>query len=780
MSEEFTFKLQLLYNELKIEIQNSVENVDIDSSKVGDYKVTDAYSILQQKVQKGSITIDQAYILFTKLINDNDFGEYYDDDKIKEKWNELTAHYIEDYEIEEKEYRENVFTAKQLAKMYKSIVGSSKSYNPFLRKYDISSNTQIKETLFAYLKYISNKPKIALCTLLWFDSFHDFKKERIRESKEFSLNDVVYHLTGKNIDTFYRDSFFTFINNTIIFNDDIVHTVLKPCLEDDRQGLALLLYNLSEILIKESSFEGNLLHTYMLYMFDFKFIDTNGKFNLELLLENLKVITSREILSKDIPYWCKDVDEESANFLRGTNVILPASIFDQNKSNTNKDPNYFVNTLRTVIPYANGYPFIYDYTDIGKIKIIFRGKSSYNNARCNLKLSYGEYNILNPSTSRCLEITNTNIDAPDFLIRKLYYDIKYRKNVNKSIEEISEITLFDTHPINLQGQSGFSPKLITIQIIILLCKEKQNKIRKLTCKHLDFWISLKRIGDYGQILQAKQLGIPLFTNDKMQILLSIATKTSSVFSIDGTKIIWYDGIQDVFRLNDISKNRYQESGIKRKVKYDIDKVLLEAGLQPVDDFIEKLNKAANYININEKRVFTEEIDTKYFEEGPCQQIFIDYIKGVLYPNKRLFQSNTQYYYPFTVYPNTPIINNLNLLDNHNYGETQTGINLYVYSYTNNTETKIITFQCSSNDREYYSEFVKIVLQIYLRVTLLTKDIKFVAPVCDNIESEKTKINWNISSSIYERDALYKAIYKAISDDFNLKTFIKNNPHLLPL
>jgi hypothetical protein len=221
MSEDITTKL---YNELKLEIQNSVENVNIDSSKVSDYLdyiATEGYSILQQKVQQDLITIDQAYILFTKLIND--FGEY-DDDKIKEDWITLTSNYIEDYEIEEKEYEENVFTAKQLAKMYKSIVGASKSYNPFLRKYNTSSNTQIKETLFRYLKYISNKPKIALCTLLWFDSFHDFKKERIRESKEFSLNDVVYHLTGKNIDTLYRDSFFK--DNNTDFNDDVFHTVI--------------------------------------------------------------------------------------------------------------------------------------------------------------------------------------------------------------------------------------------------------------------------------------------------------------------------------------------------------------------------------------------------------------------------------------------------------------------------------------------------------------------------------------------------------------------------
>ena len=47
---------------------------------------------------------------------------------------------------------------------------------------------------------------------MWFDSFHDFKNDRIKEKSEdeaeskggYNLNNIVKKLTGKNIDEYYR------------------------------------------------------------------------------------------------------------------------------------------------------------------------------------------------------------------------------------------------------------------------------------------------------------------------------------------------------------------------------------------------------------------------------------------------------------------------------------------------------------------------------------------------------------------------------------------------
>ena len=83
---------------------------------------------------------------------------------------------------------------------------------------------------------------------------------------------------------------------------------------------------------------------------------------------------------------------------------------------------------------------------------------------------------------------------------------------------------------------------------------QQDKFKEiLTCKELDDIISLKRVGDFGQIVQCKQLGIPLMTEDYMQILISIACCSSVIWSPDDTKILFYDGNNDCFRSNEWKK-----------------------------------------------------------------------------------------------------------------------------------------------------------------------------------------------------------------------------------
>ena len=246
------------------------------------------------------------------------------------------------------------FKDSQLEKTYERIIGKQGNVNHYIVKYDkvTESSKKIKTTLYTYFKYISNKPILALSTLLWFDSFHDFKESRIAESKDFTLNKIVkYFTSGKTIDVYYRDSFFEFNKEGKVkgFNNMVNHTVLKPCNEDTNNiWLSKLLYDLSDIFIKDKNFESDLLHTYMMYMFEFKFINEQGNFDRKKYFEQLNDISFVSIPSNQIPYWAKDVDNESHNFLTGVNVILPASIFDQNKGNSSNNPNYFVNIPDTV------------------------------------------------------------------------------------------------------------------------------------------------------------------------------------------------------------------------------------------------------------------------------------------------------------------------------------------------------------------------------------------------------------------------------------------------
>ena len=578
---------------------------------------------------------------------------------------------VEEHEQNKKGLIEGNFSISQLLKMYEKIV----SDNPYLKKYNknIKKNKRVKGTLFSYFKFIVNKPLIALCTLLWFDSFHDFKNDRIKEKSEdeaeskggYNLNNIVKKLTGKNIDEYYRDSFFEYNQqgHLVGFNINIRHTVLRPLItldEINKKYFSEILYNLSSIFIEQKKFESDFLHSYIMYMFKFNFIEENGSFNQNYLLNELDKISFTSIDSKSVPYWCKDVDEDSANFLLGTKVILPSSIFDQNKSNSSNNPKKFVELKSTIIPHANGYYFTYEF-----------------NKECLLTVKYGGNEILKmkDSKSSCTSLINTDIESIDIAIRDLHNSIKKnnKPNITKGYEDIvSKKIMFNTNPVNLKSQPGFSPKLITMQIIILLCKGKN-----LSCAELDFWFSLKRIGDYGQILQAKQLGIPLFTNDKMQILLCLATRTNCIFSIDGTKANWYNGKEDIF----VKNTPQYRDGISRRIVYDIDYYLVELNLET--NYENQLRETSTYIKEEEKKNILQAIDVEYFKDN-CGRIFIDYINGASYTfegSQADKNSSTENLFPHSVY-------------NKNMGDITSNI-LHLYHVIINNEGFYFSIICSS-------------------------------------------------------------------------------------
>ncbi len=72
---------------------------------------------------------------------------------------------------------------------------------------------------------------------------------------------------------------------------------------------------------------------------------------------------------------------------------------------------------------------------------------------------------------------------------------------------------------------------------------------------LDEILSLKRIGDYGQILDCKHTNLPLFTTDNMQCLISIFEKVSCFIDYSqGPGIIIYDGGNDSIMSREIFNN----------------------------------------------------------------------------------------------------------------------------------------------------------------------------------------------------------------------------------
>ena len=471
-----------------------------------------------------------------------------------------------------------------------------------------------------YLCFIEHNPKLALPTLLWLDTFHDFKHERLSKDKKDEgeetikidrnkiLDYLCYRIYGKhwagiepdnnegriedcvyinyeyNFDKIYQNSFFNFIidgdNKPKVegFHDDVKHTVLKPILENiegdyiRQKEIANLLYNVSNVFIANSgNWEDEFLNAYIMYIFDFKKI--RGENQLDIL-EQLKDISWSEISENRVPYYAKDVDEGSGNFLKGDLVIIPASLFDANKSNSSKKPEDFVNIPTTKIPLCNGYDFTYE----------FKGKFLNTMPGCNLRLKYGD-GINNISLCSQDTAITTNIfctrTSPSSLtienVKNIAKNIKsnelYTNDIPNDINTNFE-ALLTTINNNYFGDNkcvkfppykqGMSTGDIVDVIIGLLyrdffnngirnTKEPHNSLSPIiSCKILDFWVALKRIGDFGQILQCKQLGIPLFTDDSMQILISMAACSSVIFTIDNFKILYYKGDIDSFVCSDIA------------------------------------------------------------------------------------------------------------------------------------------------------------------------------------------------------------------------------------
>jgi hypothetical protein len=477
-------------------------------------------------------------ILKLKLITEGEFSpielhdiiiDYIDKDNIEDIYNNDMSKIADEIRENEK-YRGTIYTPKQLAKSY-NIIADSFIIKGYKKPHG--------EVIIEYLKIIQKDPLLALKTLLWIDTFHDFKG-----GKGSRVGTITFNVKKEEYSflEFYRNSFFTITNGIVTgFSEGIEHTVLKDISKDVSKDIskerANLLYQVSSIFIQKKDFESDLLWAYLIMNFNFDLDSTKS------ILENLKNIFWSQIDIKDVEYYAKDVDRGSGNMLRGNKVILPASLFDANSSNSSSKANEFVNIPSTIIPYASGYEFDYKF-EYKKGDEKEDKKQGQVLAICDFELGYRKetekkysLTLKNSCKTKSTRGTKNEDDEDD---SGGYFDSQILEN------------FFKNDQVGIpEGTKGMSPKLI-VQII----KALYNNNKELKCPQLDFWVSLKRIGDYGQILQCKQLGIPLFTTDSMQLLISIAVKSSVIWSPDFTKVIWYDGISDTIKCSNHTLNKY--------------------------------------------------------------------------------------------------------------------------------------------------------------------------------------------------------------------------------
>jgi hypothetical protein len=376
------------------------------------------------------------------------------------------------------------------------------------------------------------------------------------------------------------------------FHKEVKDTVLRPCYEWDLENnekcnekykditselryqlqhqCARILYQMSLIVYDTiEPFEPQLLYTYILYNF---LKNDNKKNNKEYIRgDHIKRGLEKSVftyINKNfVQYYAKDVDtKKTTSVLEDAKlIILPASLFDKNKANSSDDSTNFANITQTIIPYDfNDKSFVYNYNndinnkcnltvtppwDENKTNLTFNNSCtggtlpSYTSNFKNIIFNFSSY--INPDT---IEFTTNNIHI-------------YSKKQDL-LEDISKIKN-SANTYKLSGNTakdGFSVDEISIRLLIEIINNVDNnvdnniinkkendkyKYKLLSPYCFDKYMSLKRVGDFGQILQCKQLGIPLITDDNMQILLSIAC-CSSVIWTPSDRLMYYNGNSDCF------------------------------------------------------------------------------------------------------------------------------------------------------------------------------------------------------------------------------------------
>jgi hypothetical protein len=445
-----------------------------------------------------------------------------------------------------------------------------------------NNREQYNAEKFLKLYQIFDKyPQTILPILLWLDTFHDFQSVYKRGKKaeqlytyflSFNSNkkkDEIEKQKNKykqySFGYYYRDLFFN--NKKLI--PDLNNTVLKD-LQNIKDIIQNDLYEISEVALSSSTYEKDFFCSYLAYYFfrnkqnDIINISINNDSKLKNINNDLKSVLWKKITNDDgLNEWTVDYSLFQENFLdENLKVFIPAALLDANRKNVSDK----------AMDYKNDENFeVY----VGKLY-----KYEYNPGSCRLNV-YSDDNsfeaIQSCNTMReLLETDDINdIKNNDYFytesneyFTKLYKDIKL-KNIqvtidNKIYDYEPRLKKFDGIIFSNKTQGPSVLELFTIILNYFVSTKNDINIKNEDkLKFIENILNLKRIGDLGQITQAKQLKIPLFTNDRVQSIISIAVCCSTIFSID-KYLLWYDNSYDGFKC--IQSNNY----IKRFYNNNID------------------------------------------------------------------------------------------------------------------------------------------------------------------------------------------------------------------
>jgi len=408
-----------------------------------------------------------------------------------------------------------------------------------------------------------NDYKYRLPILLFIDSYHDFSKKATGgkdKTLQTEINKILRLPEKSTIMNYYTNVVFDENNFRQRGYEFEYETILNNLNDLDTVNKRIEIFKILKEFVGKiigQAFEKTFLYLYMYYIYIDKRFDgynisrkisdfkANYTFNVQGT-EKQKINVKRytqDFLMRNESYRVGNTPKHFAVDDKSKYVYIPAALMDANKATSSKNPKDYTKE-EPIVQY-----------DIGKLKLLYL----FNDDGCNLSVVGTEGDNFNPTFQLYAEQSckgqkipiefdegldeyerkNTNTIAKKNLYN-LQDNLKDIENTLKNRFNVKDIKNLSTNFIKFSnGSDGISRG--DVLSLILAFSDKLTKLNKpIPIGLIDRLLSLKRLGDFGQIENCKKLDIPLFTQDSMENLLAIVNCTKTIFGNNPT-YIYYNG-----------------------------------------------------------------------------------------------------------------------------------------------------------------------------------------------------------------------------------------------
>lgn len=442
----------------------------------------------------------------------------------------------------------------------------------------------------------NNNYKYRLPILLFIDSYHDFSKKPSGSKDKLlqtEINNILRLPQGSTIMTYYTKEMLdknNFNNRGNMFEyDTILNSLNDLKTPDERKTIFEILIDVTNQ-INGKAFEKTFLYLYLYYFYivsetegetvEEKISDFKEYYTFDITKipkQQIKVDNgyAQDFLMKNESYRTREgkpvhfAVDNSKNF-----KYIPAALMDANRVTSSTNPN----------DYDNKEP-IFDY-DLGNIKILYNFDKDTD--KCNLGVIGTIGDINNPNFTLYAdqdckgEKTEITYGNPDITEQPLSRSREKIYNLNDKLNSIEDTLL---HRFNISDIRSLSENYIyfsngsdgiskgdVLSLILAYSKNLYEINKQPSVQLIDKLLSLKRLGDFGQIMNCKQLDIPLFTQDSMENLLAIVTSTKTIFG-NNPRYIYFNGTTIADNFNAKKRNYAPLDNIKHSIKRSRDQDL---------------------------------------------------------------------------------------------------------------------------------------------------------------------------------------------------------------